>query len=80
MFSKLILTAILIAAAWFGFKYYMRFVAGPARREAVRRQRAEAPARSSAGGPVEDMAPCAVCGAYVPARGAARCGRPDCPF
>ncbi len=30
--------------------------------------------------PIEDMAQCRVCGAYVPAKGATRCGRADCPF
>ncbi len=30
--------------------------------------------------PIEDMAQCKVCGAYVPAKGTSRCGRPDCPF
>ena len=30
--------------------------------------------------PVEDMAQCRVCGAYVAAKGAGRCGRADCPF
>jgi hypothetical protein len=30
--------------------------------------------------PVEDMAKCRVCGAYVAAKGAGRCGRADCPF
>lgn len=30
--------------------------------------------------PVEDMAQCRVCGAYVPAAGASRCGRADCPL
>jgi hypothetical protein len=30
--------------------------------------------------PIEDMAQCRVCGAYVPASGATRCGRADCPL
>lgn len=30
--------------------------------------------------PVEDMAPCRTCGAYVPAVGATACGRDNCPF
>jgi uncharacterized membrane protein YqiK len=30
--------------------------------------------------PIEDMAQCRVCGAYVPAKGATRCGRADCPL
>ena len=30
--------------------------------------------------PVEDMAQCRVCNAYVAAQGATRCGRDNCPF
>jgi len=30
--------------------------------------------------PIEDMAQCKVCNAYVPAKGATRCGRDNCPF
>ena len=39
------------------------------------------PAKTGKGAkPVEDMAPCRVCNAYVAAKGASRCGRDDCPF
>ena len=30
--------------------------------------------------PIEDMAQCRVCNAYVAAVGASRCGRDNCPF
>jgi hypothetical protein len=30
--------------------------------------------------PIEDMTQCRVCNAYVPAIGASRCGRENCPF
>ena len=30
--------------------------------------------------PIEDMAQCKVCGAYVPASGARNCGRAKCPY
>jgi hypothetical protein len=30
--------------------------------------------------PIEDMKQCRVCSAYVPAVGASRCGRENCPF
>ena len=30
--------------------------------------------------PIEDMKQCRVCNAYVPAVGASRCGRENCPF
>lgn len=41
---------------------------------------AKAGAKGNAGKPIEDMTQCKVCGAYVPAKGATRCGRADCPF
>lgn len=83
MFAKLFFTLLAIVAVWLGFKYYARFIAGPARRRAMERPReavSERRERRETGGGVEDMMPCAVCGAYVPARGTPRCGRPDCPF
>lgn len=81
MFSKLFLTVLSVFVVWLGFKYYARFVDGPARRRTVRSSRPPiSEHRPEPSGVVEDMTPCAVCGAYVPARGTARCGRPDCPF
>lgn len=84
MLAKLVLTILAVAAVWLGFKYYSRFVAGPARRRAMQRPPDATPERrheaAETGGTVEDMTQCAVCGAYVPARGTPRCGRPDCPF
>lgn len=59
-------------------------------REAEDRRRAEGPAQArarqgtaakeAAGGEIEDMVKCRVCGAYVPAQGARACGQPNCPF
>jgi hypothetical protein len=42
--------------------------------------RASAKTKNSPAKPIEDMAQCRVCGAYVPAKGAARCGKERCPF
>ncbi|MBL9036056.1 MAG: hypothetical protein JNN33_14930 [Rhodospirillaceae bacterium] len=42
--------------------------------------KAKGGAKGAAGKPIEDMTQCKVCGAYVPAKGATRCGRADCPF
>lgn len=48
-----------------------------------RRQR-RAPTRGGGDGggaaDAEDMVPCPACKAYVPAKGASNCGRPDCPY
>lgn len=83
MFAKFLLTVVAVVAVWLGFKYYARFVVGPGRRRAMPRPQPAVPNASQdqrPAGPVEDMTPCAVCGAYIPVRGAARCGRHDCPF
>lgn len=42
--------------------------------------RASAKAKNSPAKPIEDMAQCRVCGAYVPAVGATNCGKERCPF
>lgn len=44
------------------------------------RNAAKGGAKGGAAKPIEDMAQCKVCGAYVPAKGATRCGRADCPY
>ena len=80
-FTKLLLLAILILIVWYGFRYAARI-------EAVKQAvRAEALRRRHAGGdqhpaarPVEDLVKCARCGSFVSARGAANCGKPQCPW
>lgn len=42
--------------------------------------RTKSGAKGNSAKPIEDMAQCRVCGAYVPAKGATRCGRADCPL
>ena len=80
---KLLIIAAIIALVWYFF-----------RRGALLRSRDDRQARPEAGagkrqsgakssaqtGKVEDMTECKVCGAYVPAMGASKCGRADCPF
>lgn len=78
MIVKLLFTLIAIAALWFGLKYVSR-MSELKGREAERRER-EVAAAKKLDGTAEDMAQCRSCGAYVPARGATSCGRPDCPF
>lgn len=84
MLNKLLLTVVLVIAAWLGFKYWNRFVLGPyQRRQREMARRDPAPAKEEAAGEppahVQDMVECRVCGSYV-AAGGGRCGRPDCPF
>jgi hypothetical protein len=67
-FPKLVLIILVIAAIWIGY----RWLNAPAR-DLPRRRAPRRPAIHA-----EDLAACAVCGAYV-AISAPRCGRPDCP-
>ncbi len=47
---------------------------------AARSGKTKSGAKGGAAKPIEDMMQCRVCGAYVPAKGATRCGRADCPL
>jgi uncharacterized protein len=80
-FSKLVVLAILIFAIWTAFKYVgrveeVRQTLRRARDAAQRGANRHAPPKIEA----EDMIKCRACDAYVAARGAARCGRGDCPW
>ncbi len=87
--QKLLVLAAVIAAVWYGFKFVGRLQdareaeqklrAGGTRQPKARWRRAKQPAAPEAP-QAEDMVECAVCQAYVPARGASRCERPDCPY
>jgi hypothetical protein len=76
--TKLVLLGIVVAALWLGFRYMSRM-------DAIRRGLREELTRRRAPGAtpakeVEDLVKCARCGAYVAARNASACGRPDCPW
>jgi uncharacterized protein len=77
--TKLIVLVAAILAVWYGFKYVSRL---QYQREERARLRDEINRRESVGRATEaeDMAACPSCKAYVPAKGARNCGRPDCPF
>ncbi len=84
-FPKLVVLVAVVAAIWFGFRWFERW-------ERERRQTAErGPGRLGRGsererqGPIggrdtEEMTACSVCGVYVAAKTARACGRPKCPF
>ena len=90
--QKLLLLAAIIGAVWYGFKLIGRL--DQARKAEGRLRDGGKPSKpawwpgrdtTGAGGgqsPVEaeDMVQCSVCQAYVPARGAKACGRPNCPY
>lgn len=81
-FSKLVVLVGIIVAVVYGSKLLSRF---QELREAEARRRREDARPTAAGGPgtarqIEETVKCRVCGAYVPAQGAASCGQPGCPY
>ena len=91
--QKLLVLAAIVLAVWYGFKWVSRLqesrdaearvpprkrrwpggVRGAFRRAAKEPEQQQQDA-------AEELTPCRVCGAYVAARGAANCGRADCPY
>jgi uncharacterized protein len=73
-FWKILLLVAVVAAVWFGFRWFQRW-------EQERRAAGErTPGRlGGSSAPAEELQLCRVCGAYV-AAGAPRCGRRDCPL
>ena len=87
---KLIVLAGIVLIVWYGFKLIGRIQAlrdaetkRQARDARVRRHAGDDGGRAAstaAGSEVEETVKCRVCGAYVPVRGAVKCGQPGCPF
>lgn len=90
-FTKLLVLVAIVVGVWYGFKLVGRI--DEARKAEARlreRERRRAPTRGRGGAPsggaggeavdAEDMVQCPACKAYVPAKGASNCGRPDCPY
>lgn len=73
-FGKILLLAAVIAAVWFGYRWWQR-VQRVMRDEAaiLARQRAKAPTG-------EDMVKCPTCETYLSPRAARACGRDGCPY
>ena len=73
---KILIFVIVVGAVWWFFR----------RSQVKRRQQDELDrnprtrAKNQAAKPIEDMKQCRICNAYVPAVGAVRCGRENCPF
>ncbi len=78
-FPKLVVLVAVIAAIWFGFRWFERWE----RERRTGRQGGAGPTRRVNGGAggraAEEMIACPVCGTYV-ASTAPSCGRPKCPF
>ncbi len=86
--QKLLFTVAVVVAVWYGFKWVgrMKVIREKQAKERLRREARGSGGSgvgggaSSASGEAEDMVECAICGAFVPARGAKDCGRGDCPY
>jgi hypothetical protein len=71
-FWKLLLLVIVIGGIWAGVTIYKR-----SQRQRELSERAGAKAKPEVGH--VQMVACRACGTYVPAQGATRCARADCP-
>ena len=66
----------IVLAVWYGFKLVGRL--DQARKQ---QQRGGSPKPKAGGAPeIEDTVQCPVCKAYVVAKSAGPCDRPDCPY
>jgi hypothetical protein len=70
-FWKLLLLVIVVAGVWAGVAIYKR---------SQRRRELDEPAAAKPKVAHVQTTACRVCGTYVPAQGATRCARADCPF
>jgi len=79
--AKILVLIAIVAAVWFGFKYYARIEAkraaerlkggGRSAKPSARRERVE---------DAESMVQCPVCKVYQPAADTAACDRAGCPY
>lgn len=74
--SKILIFVLVVGVVWWWYR----------RNQIKRRDQSELDrkprtrAQNQAAKPIEDMKQCRICNAYVPAVGASRCGRENCPF
>lgn len=73
--GKILVLVAVVALVWYGFKLIGRL--DQTRKEELRRQETGAAKKRPT---VEETVRCRVCDAFVSARGATSCGRPDCPY
>lgn len=70
-FTKLVVLALLIAAVWYGFKWYGRV------QKTTKKDTVDAASNTARG---VDTEACPVCGMYVPTASATDCGKAGCPY
>ena len=88
MLQKFLITAAIILAVWYGFKWVgrMKVIREKEAKDKLRRGAggsgggAGSADSSSATGDAEEMVECAVCGAFVAVQGAKDCGKDNCPY
>ena len=77
-FTKLAVLVGIVVAVWYGFKFVGQLD------KARKQSQANKPPRQAGGSgnapEVEDTVQCPTCGAYVVAKTASPCERPDCPY
>ena len=79
MFSlpKLLVLILLIAAGWYGVRWFQRFSAQQSGKVGRRGGNKATNARAEE---IEDMVMCSVCETYLPSGKHQACDRPDCPY
>ena len=82
--QKIIFTAAVIFAVWYGWRWVGRKRAEGLARATARDRRKRGKTKTSGGNHggenVVDLAACPVCGDFVAPDGALSCERPDCPY
>ncbi|WP_135079039.1 hypothetical protein [Terasakiella sp. SH-1] len=81
--NKLLFTVLVIAAIWYGFKWFSRFQARQEENRAnppQEKTRAQAAQQSSSEADYEELVACSKCGDYVIADKKSACGKAGCPF
>jgi hypothetical protein len=78
---KILIIAAIVVVVWYFFRRRAQLRKGSGGQASPESRRHKPPTGAKgAHREVEDMAQCKVCGAYVAAKGASSCGRPDCPY
>jgi uncharacterized protein len=77
---KLLFTILVVVVVIYGFKAISRLQERRERAVGDTRTRRRGGAGARQRLDAEDMVACAVCGVFVSAGGARRCGRSDCPY
>ncbi len=78
--TKLLVLAAIIAAVWYGFRLVGRLDAARKNRPGGHERVDRRGSGGDAPADVEDTVQCPVCNAYVVAKSASPCDRPDCPY